>query len=53
MDNEIERLISEFGEDFIVSTIHTYWKHKKRILKEDYGIEWGSPAQLNPGANFD
>jgi hypothetical protein len=29
------------------------WKAKKAILKEDYGIDWKSPAELNPGVKFD
>ncbi len=30
-----------------------YWSAKKRILKEDYGIEWDSPAMMNPRVIFD
>ena len=30
-----------------------YWEIKQRILKEDYGIEWKSPAELNPSTRFD
>ena len=30
-----------------------YWYEKKRILKEKYGIEWKSPALMNPRVRFD
>lgn len=32
---------------------HVYWKEKKRILREKYGISWWTPAQLNPGTAYD
>lgn len=32
---------------------HTYWSEKKRILKEKYGINWRSPANMNPHVMFD
>lgn len=30
-----------------------YWHTKKRILKECYGMDWNSPATMNPGVMFD
>jgi hypothetical protein len=30
-----------------------YWHAKKEILKKDYGINWKSPGELNPGVMFD
>ena len=32
---------------------HLYWVYKKRILKEDYDIDWKSPAELNPHTMYD
>jgi len=32
---------------------HTRWAEMKRILKEKYGIDWKSPAEMNPGICFD
>lgn len=29
-----------------------YWMVKKLILRSDYGIQWKSPATLNPGTEF-
>ena len=31
---------------------YTIWYHKKRILKEKYGINWRSPAEMNPHIDF-
>ena len=44
-----ENLIDLKGE---LEFCHTYWSVKKRILKEDYGIEWFSPAECNPTAKY-
>lgn len=30
-----------------------FWQAKKRVLRDDYGIEWHSPSELNPGVLFD
>ena len=32
---------------------HTFWKHKKRILREQYHMRWHSPQDLNPTTCFD
>lgn len=32
---------------------HTFWKHKKRILREEYHMHWRSPQDLNPTTCFD
>lgn len=32
---------------------HLYWRTKKRILKEQFGIDWQTPAEMNPGVLFD
>ena len=29
------------------------WKLEKKLLKERYGIDWKSPADLNPEKKFD
>ena len=31
----------------------SFWDEKKRILKEKYGIDWKTPAELNPSTLFD
>lgn len=51
---ELERLIeNEIGTGDYLGFCHLYWATKKRILKERYGIDWKSPAELNPCVNFD
>ena len=30
-----------------------FWSTKKRIFAERYGVEWFTPAEMNPGARFD
>ena len=32
---------------------YQYWSVKKKILKEDYGMDWDSPKVLNPHVRFD
>ena len=32
---------------------HTFWKHKKKILREEYHMLWRSPQDLNPECCFD
>lgn len=32
---------------------HVYWQTKKRILKEQFGVDWQTPAEMNPGVMFD
>ena len=53
---ELERLIrKQIGEneEERLGFCHLYWGTKKKILKEQFGIEWQSPAELNPDINFD
>ena len=30
-----------------------YWNAKRELLKEEYGIDWKSPARMNPRVKFD
>lgn len=32
---------------------HLYWAVKKEFLREEYGIEWRTPAEMNSGVAFD
>ena len=34
------------------SSCHTFWAHKKRILREEYHMIWRSPQDLNPETCF-
>lgn len=37
----------------LMGYIHGFWATKKRILKEKYGVDWRSPAEMNPNVAFD
>lgn len=51
---KMERLIrEEIGEGGYKGFCHKYWLTMKHILKEQFGIEWKSPADLNPNVHFD
>ncbi len=43
---------SEMGEVYLGSC-HKLWEYKKQIFKNEYGIDWLSPAELNPHVMFD
>lgn len=32
---------------------HAFWNERARVLREEYGLEWRSPAVMNPGVMFD
>ena len=57
VDAEAERLTREelgMPEDqWWFGSCHTFWKHKKRILREKYHMRWRSPQDLNPETCFD
>ena len=47
VEQELKDIIGTMGACFLM------WKLKKEILKNDYGIEWKSPGELNPDIRFD
>ena len=46
------RTIKEIGV-WGFGSCHTFWKHKKKILREEYHMIWRSPQDLNPECLFD
>jgi hypothetical protein len=36
-----------------MGSCHLFWRRKKEILKEEYGITWYSPSQMNPRVFYD
>ena len=36
-----------------MGSCHTFWEHKKRILREEYHMIWRCPQDLNPETCFD
>lgn len=61
LNKEIERVNTLTGEELMnevasyskLGSCHTIWSIKKRILKEKYGMDWLSPADLHPDIIFD
>ena len=51
VEKELDRLLKDKPKG--MGFCHIYWYEKKKILKEKYGIEWKSPAVMNPGVMFD
>ena len=46
-ETELGDSASEMG------SCHQFWSAKKRILKTQFGLEWQTPAELNPDVCFD
>ena len=46
------RTIKEIGV-WGFGSCHTFWKHKKKILREEYHMIWRSPLDLNLEFCFD
>ena len=36
-----------------IGLIHVFWDEKQRVLKENYQIDWKSPAELNTHICYD
>jgi hypothetical protein len=52
VEREVAAEMKAKGTSGRPGSIHTFWKLKKDRLKAK-GIEWRSPAELNPDENFD
>jgi hypothetical protein len=52
---EAEKILKESspGCDKWLGYCHSVWGEQQRILKEKYGIDWKTPAELNPDICFD
>ena len=52
--DELEaKIIAKIGPNSGMGYCYLYWESKRDLLKKDYGIEWKSPALLNPKVRFD
>lgn len=51
----IEEIIKEkLGASYgCFGSCHAIWRHRQQLLKENYGIEWLSPSELNRSICFD
>ena len=51
---EVEaKIAARIGTNRGMGFCHLYWATKRDILKKDYGIDWKSPALMNPTVRFD
>lgn len=48
VDKELER-----EDRSIMGFCHLFWRTKKRILWEQYGLAWRTPAEMNPHVLID
>lgn len=55
INGEVEKELDEIFKGYPRCTgfCHMYWHEKRKLLKEKYGIDWRSPAQMNPRVRFD
>ena len=55
LEEEVNRqVIEEIGEaDYFFGYSRNFWAAKKRILREQYGIDWKTPAERYPGLLID
>ena len=54
IEKELDQKIrARIGDKRGLGFCHIYWIAKKNILKTDYGIDWQSPAELNPHIIYD
>ena len=50
VDEKVKAIV---GEDGGLGFCHIVWAEKKRILLEEYGIDWKTPAERYPTIIFD
>jgi len=47
------RAEEEVGRPYEMGSCHLVWRRKKQILKDEFGIDWYSPREMNPRVIFD
>lgn len=52
LEEEIDKELSCSCEDHARPFCIRYWDTKKRLLSERFGLEWKSPADMNPDIRF-
>jgi hypothetical protein len=53
IDGEVDALLADHPQRGAEGFCHVRWSAKQRLLKERYGIDWRSPAEMNPQVIFD
>jgi hypothetical protein len=52
VEKQVQADVKKAGLEGRLGSVHTYWRLKREKLKA-LGIDWRSPAELNPDTNFD
>lgn len=52
-EKEAEESLRKEGVGRHLGYCHRLWGRQKQILKEKYGIDWRSPAEMNPDIMYD
>ena len=47
------RADAEIDSKIRMGPCHGIWSRAKTIMKEEHGIDWYSPREMNPGVRFD
>ena len=50
VDRKVRALIGKPGQ---IGYGRVFCQHKKRILMDEYGLDWKTPSELNPAVSFD
>ena len=53
IDSEVNQLLLNHPGKGQIGFVHVFWQTKKERLKETYGIDWKSPADINTSISFD
>ena len=58
LSEELEKAVDEqvremIGEDGYMGYCHLFWNTKKKVLHDQYGIDWKTPAEEYPHILFD
>lgn len=53
INDEVNEALTEHPKKGSMGFVHIIWEMKKQILKQKYGINWKTPAELNPQVMFD
>lgn len=54
LEEMVDKRVKEaLGFDNYIGYCHDFWAAKKKILLEEYGIDWKTPAERYPTIIFD
>lgn len=53
IDDEVKGLLADHPQRGGEGFVNIFWETKKRLLKQNYNIDWRSPGEMNPHVLFD